>query len=269
MIINPYAFGVYVTPLLDDYPSASVAYSLRKLRTAYTGNAIRVRRSSDNTQQDIGFDGINLDTGSLLTFVGANDGYVTKWYDQSGNANDATQTTAASQCQIVSSGAVITDPNNGKTSTLWTNDFYALGSSITMTQLHFRLGVFNRQTTLIRNYGVGSNTSYPYLGRWDASNNILSGYGTAQITNSSNNTSTGDFIMSVLRDSSNVNKVWLNNTALNTGTQSSTANPITHFGAYSTVTSAGYKQEEIYWASNQESNRTGIETNANDYWKIY
>jgi hypothetical protein len=30
--------------LLDIYPSASAAYSLRLLRTAYSGSAIRVRR---------------------------------------------------------------------------------------------------------------------------------------------------------------------------------------------------------------------------------
>jgi hypothetical protein len=34
------------------------------------------------------------------------------WYDQSGNSNDATQTTTANQPQIVSSGAVIVE--NGK-----------------------------------------------------------------------------------------------------------------------------------------------------------
>ena len=48
--------------LLDLYPSAAAAYSVRKLRAAYTGNAIRVRRSSDNTEQNIGFDATgNLD----------------------------------------------------------------------------------------------------------------------------------------------------------------------------------------------------------------
>jgi hypothetical protein len=62
------------TPLLlDTYSGAAAAYSLRKLRTTYTGNAITVRRSSDNTSTDIGFDGNgNLDTTSLLSFVGAN-----------------------------------------------------------------------------------------------------------------------------------------------------------------------------------------------------
>jgi hypothetical protein len=58
--------------LLDIYTGAAVAYSLRKLRTAYTGAAIRVRRSSDNAEQDINFVGGDLDTQSLLDFVGYN-----------------------------------------------------------------------------------------------------------------------------------------------------------------------------------------------------
>jgi hypothetical protein len=94
--------------LLDLYPNASVAYSLRKLRTAYSGNAIRVRRSSDNAEQDIGFVGNNLDTASLLTFCGAGNGFVTTWYDQSTNVNDATQATVGRQPIIVSSGAILT-----------------------------------------------------------------------------------------------------------------------------------------------------------------
>jgi len=94
--------------LLDLYPSAAAAYSLRKLRTAYTGSAVRVRRSSDNTEQDIGFSGNNLDTTALTTFIGAGNGFVTTWYDQSGSGNNATMTTQANQPQIVSSGSVIT-----------------------------------------------------------------------------------------------------------------------------------------------------------------
>ena len=95
------------TPPLDTVTSAKVAYSLRKLRTAYTGYAIRVRRSSDNSEQDIGFTSTgDLDTGSLLDFVGTGSGYVKTWYDQSGNSKDLTQTTTASQPRIVSSGVL-------------------------------------------------------------------------------------------------------------------------------------------------------------------
>ena len=53
--------------LLDTYPNAAAAYSVRLLRTAYTGSAIRVRRSSDNAEQDIGFVSGSLDTSSLTS----------------------------------------------------------------------------------------------------------------------------------------------------------------------------------------------------------
>jgi PKD repeat protein len=99
---------ILATFLLDVEINASIGFSLRKLRGAYTGSAIRVRRSSDNTEQDIGFNSLlELDTTALLSFVGAGNGFVTTWYDQSLNAKHATQTTAANQPQIVSSGSVI------------------------------------------------------------------------------------------------------------------------------------------------------------------
>lgn len=96
------------TGLLDDYPGATGAYSLRKLSSTYTGNAVEVRRSSDNTTQDIGFDANgDLDITSMETFCGAGDGFVSTWYDQSGNSNDQAQTTNGEQPQIVSSGTTI------------------------------------------------------------------------------------------------------------------------------------------------------------------
>lgn len=92
--------------LLDTYTGAAAAYSLKRRRSAYSGASLRVRRSSDSAEQDIGFSGNDLDTTSLLSFVGSGDGFVTTWYDQSGNGRHATQTTAVSQPQIVSSGVV-------------------------------------------------------------------------------------------------------------------------------------------------------------------
>lgn len=102
-----FATGAGGGRLLDTYAGAGAAYSMRLLRTAYVGSCLRVRRSSDSTEQDIGFVSGALDTAGMLSFVGANNGFVTKWYDQSGAGLDAAQTTAASQPQIVSSGAVI------------------------------------------------------------------------------------------------------------------------------------------------------------------
>lgn len=57
--------------ILDVYTDSAAAYSLRKLRKAYSGSAIRVRRSSDNVEQDIGFDSQgHFDELSLVSFTG-------------------------------------------------------------------------------------------------------------------------------------------------------------------------------------------------------
>ena len=102
--------GAGGTLLLDLYgTNIAAAYSVRKLSSTYSGAAIRVRRSSDNSEQDIGFD-VNgdLDTSSLTTFVGGNNGLIAKWYDQSGNSNDGVQTNSSLQSHIVASGTIRT-----------------------------------------------------------------------------------------------------------------------------------------------------------------
>ena len=106
---NPKGAGGGGSFILDDYP-AYAAFSLQKIKSAYSGSAIRVRRSSDNAEQDIGFTANALDSSSLLTFVGAGDGLITIAYNQTGGT-DFTQTTANSQPKIVSSGSLITDTN--------------------------------------------------------------------------------------------------------------------------------------------------------------
>ena len=121
--------GIY---LLDTYPAA-VAWSLRKLSGGYAGAAIRVRRSSDDLEQDIGFDGNDLDTTSLLSFIGAGNGFVTTIYDQAGAGLNFTQTNPLRQGRIVNSGALNTkngkpiilksvDPDGGYISTYAPND---------------------------------------------------------------------------------------------------------------------------------------------------
>ncbi|MBF6022863.1 arabinofuranosidase catalytic domain-containing protein [Lysobacter niastensis] len=103
MIINPYAFATAV-PYLDLLATTPrAALSLRKLISTAT-TAIRVRRSSDNAEQDIGFSGNALDTASLASFVGSNSAFITKFYDQTGNGEDLVQATGSKQPRIVSAG---------------------------------------------------------------------------------------------------------------------------------------------------------------------
>ena len=99
--------------LLDKFPNAAAAYGLRLLRSAYLGPAIRVRRTNDNAEKDIYMDSQgNLDTATLTAFGGSFSLKVNKWYDQSGNGNDASQTAGSAQPTIYSAGALVTV--NGK-----------------------------------------------------------------------------------------------------------------------------------------------------------
>jgi hypothetical protein len=112
-------------PLLLDAITAAAAFSTRKLRTAYAGACMRVRRSSDNAEADIGFDGSgNLDTTALLAHVGAGSGYVRTWYDQSGNTRNAGQSTSGYQARNVNAGVLDTHIKFDGA-----NDFYTLTGS--------------------------------------------------------------------------------------------------------------------------------------------
>lgn len=88
-IINPYRFSS--SSIYDD---ATFLHSLVE-RTSNSTYCLRVKRSSDSTELDIGFSSGFLDTSALLTFVGAGNGIVTRLYNQgteggylSGTANN-------------------------------------------------------------------------------------------------------------------------------------------------------------------------------------
>jgi hypothetical protein len=126
------SFASAVPLLLDLYPSTAGQYFMHKVSNTYTGACIRVRRSSDNAEQDIGFVGLDLDTTALLSFVGVGDGLVTTWYSQSGFFN-LTQTSSASQPAIVLGGVLQT--LNGKPCLKFdgSNDFLTGGTSANNT----------------------------------------------------------------------------------------------------------------------------------------
>jgi hypothetical protein len=100
-------FVIASNPLSAITATSATAYSLRKLSCSYFGNAIQVRRSSDNAVQDIGFTSLgDLDTISLKTFIGANSGFIAIWYDQSSNGRNASQANTARQPRIVNAGVI-------------------------------------------------------------------------------------------------------------------------------------------------------------------
>jgi len=104
----------YVPPplLLDTYSTdVYAAYSVRELNRSYSGDCLRIREDGGDTEIDIGFSDGWIDTAAIASHCGANNGYVVKWYDQSGNSKDLIQSTAASQPQIYNGSSTFTASN--------------------------------------------------------------------------------------------------------------------------------------------------------------
>jgi hypothetical protein len=81
-----------------------VALSYRRLRTAWTGGAVELRRSNNNAMATIGFSGEHYDTAAQTTHLGGNDGFLATWLNQAANGLNATQTTNANQPRLASGG---------------------------------------------------------------------------------------------------------------------------------------------------------------------
>jgi lysophospholipase L1-like esterase len=96
--IIPYV-GQYIVDVIG---AAEAAYGLNHLREAYSGSGIKVRRSSDSTELDIGFneDG-SFDSSAFTTFIGGGSGFCTTMYDQSGGGRNLSQATTALQPEVV------------------------------------------------------------------------------------------------------------------------------------------------------------------------
>lgn len=130
-------FGVASVPLLLDLITTqpAAAYGFRKLRNAYSGPCIRIRRSSDNTEQDIGFIGSALDTAAISSFVGVSTPFIVTRYDQTTNANHATQATTTRQPQYSSLSAVMdgVDDHFSLTSTIDYTSGYTIFTTLSTT----------------------------------------------------------------------------------------------------------------------------------------
>jgi hypothetical protein len=80
--------------ILDEkLTSISFSFSMRVLESDYTGPIIRLRRASDNAEQDFSWaDNDIVDITAINAWRGASNVFVHTWYDQSGLGRDATQT---------------------------------------------------------------------------------------------------------------------------------------------------------------------------------
>jgi hypothetical protein len=270
--------------LLDTYTGASVAYSLRKLRTAYSGSAIRVRRSSDNTEQNIGFVNNVLDTASLNTFCSGANGFVTTWYDQSGNNINLTNGVAVNQFKIYDSitGVILLNSKPSMTtgfdkvltSSYFFTPNYTNGVSAfcVMQQISQLGGGFS--IDYISSIGNGSSTNGQSNSLYitGSTNNPTNYVSSCQAVSFSTAFSSGQKILSQFFKSG-ANSFYINGSLINSNTNSLNApqapphrlkiNQVEYLGV---ATANMYIQEYVLYNSDQFSNRVGIETNIDNFY---
>lgn len=273
---------------------AAAAYSLRYVSDSYTGDVVRVRRDSDNAEAD--FNPTEITDGTLLAWVGntaSDNGHVTTWYDQSGNSNDATQGTAASQPKIVDAGVLVEE--NGKPAVdfdgnagLRISDFdYGLTNKLTLFAnlkynsiatgvfiSHFDYGVPSRSWNLRTsslNYYISEivQTDSPITTQsiqrgtlTPSQQNLLSGiYDLTQSGGDKFLLYQNSTLLSLGASSGSVTSFNDSSADIVIGAQLASSNLVNNL--------TGKIQEIIIYPSDQSSNRGNIEANVNDYYSIY
>ena len=263
-------------------PAAS-AYSLRKLNTS-ASSAVRVRRSSDDAETDIGFTAVgDLDTSALTAHCGLYDGFVTKWYDQSGNSRDGLQTSKGSQPKIVSSGSVITQDGKPAIEFDGTDDFFSTADYLgTPSEAH--LFSVNKLTSTSNNFrpifSKDLSTSDPiadFVYRYHGTSGMQmrignDGWGPA------GSGATGLFDVQNLTTfeyNTDAGEIFVNGSSVASSTDPATTftdsgadvliGKHVHYDAYF----IGTMQELIFYTSDQSSNQSSIESNINSYYSIF
>jgi hypothetical protein len=269
----------------DLFGMPAAGYSLRKL-TPNAINCIRVRRSNDNAEQDIGF--INskpnapINTGQLLQFVGANDGFITTWYNQGSVANGL-QTTGNNQPQIVSSGVV--ELSNSLPSIKWdgSNDFLSINGVFTSTMNITTFAVVQSANVTINQYIYDNSNSGDFGGGYSfrfintggfriwAQNANVAATGGSTANNTTYITSQLSRLTSTNTEN---NELWVNNSNVaNNSATTSTRNAKTESRLGVSQLLGGFLNgkisELIAYDFYNTSERNAITLNINNYYNVF
>jgi hypothetical protein len=219
-----------------------------------------------------------LDTTSLLSFVGAGNGFVTTWYDQSTNGRNAIQTTAANQPRIVSSGVL--DTKNGKPTLYFdgVNDVLSISTQVFNNSIQSVFsateigtdfgGIITAKISNFDNaYALGFGTSKAQL----FGGGVLNGVSPTFVESTTTLNNSFKLIGGIYKTTNY--KLVINGSVNATGTKQ-TANNVattTEIGKYRVGDSnfgLMYISELNLWASDEESNLTPISSNIQTYFGI-
>jgi hypothetical protein len=270
---------------------------------------MRVRRSSDNAEQDIQFSGNYCDESSITSFVGGGNGFVVKWYDQSGNGNDAGAVSFADsvrfQPRVVTSGTLMT--RGGRVAVDFTRNDYPnpyLGNGIGLHISGLSISSTNWMAAGVihadSNAWSGQNVSQHWYGRWIAIGNagvndydnassvtmLAANGGNPDYANTHNVAYNGSFtarsglnadaryVMTAYKSSSTIYSGINGNVATGSASGSLSATRITlgitnNWGESDRSVLGGQMQEAVFWPSDKSSQVAAIRQNINEFLSVY
>lgn len=276
----------FVGPL-DEFAVPHRAHSFRRLLASYTGPAIKVRRSTDNVEYDIGFTlGGDLDEADLLAKIGSASAYMVTWYDQSGNGRHLTQATAAAQPRIVNAGVVEVRGSKPACRLDGTDDYMtstsvglAAGTATIATVLEGAVNNMASSVVLAESTSTSGNGYLRFIRTSSANWNVQA---TSSTTSWWASTITGSNLFDLSRhqafysEASSVINTWKDGTVVH----SAVAAPRTGGGVMTPDRFAlgagvgtsvggffnGWYQEVIGWASDMTASRAAISAEQKAYW---
>lgn len=265
--------GGGTTGILDSYTGAAAAYATALLYSGYSGSCLRVRRDSDNAEQDIGFSGQNIDEAAINSFCSGANCFVETWYDQSGNGRNVTQTTSASQPKIYDSSTGIIYMNSiaavdfdGTNDYLTSSTFAAQSKPATAWTVHRYDAITLYPAVLDMGNQDGIIGAYNLGGGHRISNggNLYEGTLAATAT---------QYLHYGYFDNGSSSEIAINGGTAATGNAGTNTHNGFTLGTMGTGTAGTYHngviQGAIIYHSDQSSNRTAIETAINNYYSIY
>jgi hypothetical protein len=262
------------------------AYSLRRLLSAYSGPLVRVRRSSDDTTLDIGYnsDG-TLDSVALLAFTGANNGFVDRWYDQTGGGKHLEQGSLTAQPSIVTAGVVNTLDSLPAVTFDGTNDYLTTATAGLFDAAAATMGLVFSGAAVSNSVVVGESNNggggalYRLLRSSTAAMNVqaTNGSGVSMWANSVSGDTTFDAAQHQIfyADSGSQINTWRDNVAKHVALAAvrSGTTPLTNLNVGAHLNGGtpanflnGKVQELVLWNSNQSVDRAAITTAQKTFW---
>lgn len=275
---NSASSGSSFSGLLDEYPSAAAAYSLRLLKSDFAGGLVEIAGYTTTptfvenrtflpdannelslTSQDVG---LTTTLGDWITDNSITDGYVRTWNDQSGNARDKVQTTASIQPQIIAGGTILL--SSGKPTVSYVSDYFP---SISGLEGNASISSFLVQES--------SDTQYAFVSEYGIRHGLVNQVSTS--TALSSFYGSPDYYingtLTVPVDRSDVNTLLSTGVPVLRGEINGETSSWPRFDIFHYYVAAwrytGKASEMIFYLSDKTADVSGINTNINDYYSIY